>query len=177
RRRRRAHHDAGTARRDVERDGKAARGARGARPHGRGSVERGRDRARLRERSAVSAVATTRQESWARSTWDYYVTTIRTQLQAQFQYRAAVYAYMVALVAEPVICLVVWTTIARSQGGSVQGIGVGQFAAYYVVWTLVRGWNVVFTPFGWEWRVRGGEIFPALFAPQHPTPSAPRCAA
>jgi ABC-2 type transport system permease protein len=108
------------------------------------------------------------RESWARSTWDYYATTIRTQLQAQFQYRAAVYAYMAALVVEPVIYLVVWTTIARSQGGTVQGIGVGQFAAYYVVWTLVRGWNVVFTPFGWEWRIREGEFSAALLRPQHP---------
>ena len=116
----------------------------------------------------MSAIARRPQESWARSTLDYYATTIRTQLQSQFQYRAAVYAYMAALVAEPVIYLVVWTTIARSQGGSVQGIGVGQFAAYYVVWTLVRGWNVVFTPFGWEWRIREGEFSSALLRPQHP---------
>ena len=106
----------------------------------------------------MNAEIVTRRESWARSTFDYYATTIRTQIQSQFQYRAATYMYMVALVVEPVIYLVVWTTIARSQGGSVQGIGVGQFAAYYVVWTLVRGWNVVFTPFGWEWRIREGQF-------------------
>jgi viologen exporter family transport system permease protein len=116
----------------------------------------------------MSAQVVLRQESWARSTLDYYATTIRTQLQSQFQYRAAVYAYMAALVAEPVIYLVVWTTIAKSQGGTVQGIGVGQFAAYYVIWTLVRGWNVVFTPFGWEWRIRDGEFSAALLRPQHP---------
>jgi ABC-2 type transport system permease protein len=108
------------------------------------------------------------RESWWRATWDYYATTIRTQIQSQFQYRAAVYAYMAALVVEPVIYLVVWTTIAKSQGGSVQGITVGEFAAYYVVWTLVRGWNVVFTPFGWEWRIREGEFSTALLRPQHP---------
>ncbi len=116
----------------------------------------------------MSAEIVTRRESWARSTLDYYATTIRTQLQSQFQYRAATYMYMVALVVEPVIYLVVWTTIARSHGGSVQGIGVGQFAAYYVVWTLVRGWNVVFTPFGWEWRIREGELSASLLRPIHP---------
>jgi len=109
-----------------------------------------------------------RRESWARSTFDYYATTIKTQVQSQFQYRAAVYAYMAALVVEPVIYLVVWTTIAKSQGGSVEGITVQQFSAYYVVWTLVRGWNVVFTPFGWEWRIREGEFSSALLRPQHP---------
>src|SRR3954452_651147 len=107
------------------------------------------------------------RESWWRATWDYYATTIRTQIQSQFQYRAAVYTYMAALVVEPVIYLVVWTTIARSQGGSVQGITVTEFAAYYVVWTLVRGWNVVFTPFGWEWRIREGEFSFALLRALH----------
>ena len=116
----------------------------------------------------MNAEIVSRRESWARSTFDYYATTIRTQIQSQFQYRAATYMYMVALVVEPVIYLVVWTTIARSQGGSVQGIGVGQFAAYYVVWTLVRGWNVVFTPFGWEWRIREGELSASLLRPIHP---------
>ena len=116
----------------------------------------------------MSVETVTRRASWARSTFDSYATTIRTQIQSQFQYRAATYMYMVALVVEPVIYLVVWTTIARSQGGSVQGIGVGQFAAYYVVWTLVRGWNVVFTPFGWEWRIREGELSASLLRPIHP---------
>ena len=115
-----------------------------------------------------TAELVTRRESWARSTWDYYATTMRTQLQSQFQYRAAVYAYMAALVVEPVIYLVVWTSIARSQGGNIQGVGVGQLAAYYVVWTLVRGWNVVFTPFGWEWRIREGELSASLLRPIHP---------
>jgi ABC-2 type transport system permease protein len=115
-----------------------------------------------------TAEIVTRRESLVRSTIDYYLTTIRTQLQTQFQYRAATYMYMIALVVEPVIYLVVWTTIARSHGGTVQGIGVGQLAAYYVVWTLVRGWNVVFTPFGWEWRVREGELSASMLRPIHP---------
>jgi ABC-2 type transport system permease protein len=29
----------------------------------------------------------------------------------------------------------------------------GGFAAYYIIWTLVRNMNIVFTPFGWEWRI------------------------
>jgi len=62
---------------------------------------------------------------------------------------------------------VVWTTIARSHGGTVQGIGVGQLAAYYVVWTLVRGWNVVFNAFRLEWRVREGELSASMLRPIH----------
>jgi hypothetical protein len=68
---------------------------------------------------------------------DFYLTTMRTQVQTQFQYRATTYMYLVGMVAEPVIYLVVWTTIADSHGGSVQGITSGEFAAYYIVWTLI----------------------------------------
>ncbi len=39
---------------------------------------------------------------------------------------------------------------AQSTGASVEGYTPGTFAAYYIVWTLVRNMNIVFTPFGWE---------------------------
>ncbi len=69
---------------------------------------------------------------------------MRTAISSQFQYRAANYFYMLGMVAEPVIYLVVWTTIADESGGSVAGLTAGEFAAYYIVWTLVRNMNVVF---------------------------------
>jgi ABC-2 type transport system permease protein len=115
----------------------------------------------------VSAQAV-RQESWLRSMADFYATTIRTQIQTQFQYRVALYMYTVGMVTEPVIYLVVWTTIARAHGGTVGGLTAGAFAAYYIVWTLVRMMNIVFTPFGWEWRIREGELSSQLLRPLHP---------
>src|SRR4029077_20281634 len=93
------------------------------------------------------------QESRARSMVDFYLTTMRTQIQTQFQYRAATYMYTLGMIAEPTIYLVVWTTVANSHGGSVDGIDAGQFAAYYIVWTLVRTMNIVFTPYGWGGRL------------------------
>jgi ABC-2 type transport system permease protein len=115
----------------------------------------------------VSARAV-RQEPWLRSMADFYATTIRTQIQTQFQYRVALYMYTVGMVTEPVIYLVVWTTIARSHGGTVGGLTAGSLAAYYIVWTLVRMMNIVFTPFGWEWRIREGELSGQLLRPLHP---------
>jgi len=50
---------------------------------------------------------------------DYYLTTIKIAIQTQFQYRVVQYFYMIGMIAEPVIYLVVWSTIARAQGGSV----------------------------------------------------------
>ena len=86
----------------------------------------------------------------------------------QFQYRAANYFYMIGMVTEPVVYLVVWSTIARSQGGAVGGYTAGTFAAYYIVWTLVRNMNIVFTPFGWEERIREGTLSGQLVRPMHP---------
>ncbi|MBA2461780.1 MAG: ABC-2 family transporter protein [Actinobacteria bacterium] len=72
------------------------------------------------------------------------------------------------MLAEPIVYLVVWTTIAEQQGGAVQGITTGEFAAYYIVWTLVRNMNIAFTPYGWEWRIREGQLSAALLRPLHP---------
>ena len=109
-----------------------------------------------------------RRAGAVRSMFDFYVTRGRTEIQSQFQYRTATYFWMIGMLAEPIVYLVVWTTIADQQGGSVQGITSGQLAAYYIVWTLVRNMNIVFTPFGWEWRIRQGELSAALLRPMHP---------
>ncbi|NCC31146.1 MAG: ABC transporter permease [Chloroflexia bacterium] len=99
---------------------------------------------------------------------DYYWTMARTAIITQFQYRTANYFYMIGMIAEPVIYLVVWSTIASAQGGEVGGFTPGAFAAYYIVWTLVRNMNIVFTPYGWEWRIKRGELSAALLRPIHP---------
>jgi ABC-2 type transport system permease protein len=99
---------------------------------------------------------------------DLYLTEMRTALATQFQYRVANYFYMIGMVAEPVIYLIVWQTVARSQGGEVGGYTAGQFAAYYIVWTLVRNINIVFTPYGWEWRIQHGQLSGQLLKPVHP---------
>ncbi len=109
-----------------------------------------------------------RRESWLRSMADYYATMMRTQLLMQFQYRASTYMYTLGMVAEPTIYLVVWSTIARSHGGTVNGLTPHAFAAYYIVWTFVRTMNIVFTPYGWEHRIREGQLSANLVRPLHP---------
>jgi ABC-2 type transport system permease protein len=99
---------------------------------------------------------------------DFYLTSMKIAVLEQFQYRVANYFYMIGMIAEPVIYLVVWSTIARSHGGSVAGYSPGAFAAYYIVWTLVRNMNIVFTPYGWEWRVQRGLFSALLLRPLHP---------
>jgi ABC-2 type transport system permease protein len=98
---------------------------------------------------------------------DFYWTNMKTAIAGQFQYRVANYFWMIGMVAEPVIYLIVWSTVADSRGGSVGGFTPGEFAAYYIVWTLVRNMNIVFTPYGWEWRIRQGELSAMLVRPVH----------
>src|SRR4029077_16842530 len=95
-------------------------------------------------------------------------TEMRIAIAQQIQYRVSNYFYMLGMVAEPVIYLVVWSTVAEQQGGSVGGYTPGQFAAYYIVWTLVRNINIVFTPYGWEERIREGRLAAQLLPPLLP---------
>jgi ABC-2 type transport system permease protein len=97
----------------------------------------------------------------------YYRTAMRIAISTQFQYRVSNLFFMVGLIAEPIIYLVVWSTIARQQGGAVGGYTAGQFAAYYIVWTLVRNMNV-WSVGAWEGRIRTGELSGALLRPIHP---------
>ena len=99
---------------------------------------------------------------------DIYATLTKIAVLTQLQYPVANYFYMIGMIAEPVIYLVVWSTVARAQGGQVGGYTPGQFAGYYIVWTLVRNMNIVFTPFGWEWRIREGQLSMELMRPIHP---------
>ena len=115
-----------------------------------------------------STTAPPRLVSPLRGLVDVYVQEAKLAIAQQIQYRVANYMYMLGMVAEPVIYLVVWTTVAAQQGGSVAGYTAGTFAAYYIVWTLVRNINIVFTPYGWEWRIREGQLSAQLLHPLFP---------
>jgi ABC-2 type transport system permease protein len=118
--------------------------------------------------TVVAEVAPVREAGRVRSMVDLYLSTMRLAVQEQFQYRTANYFYMFGMIAEPVIYLVVWTTIADQSGGSVQGLTPGYFAAYYIVWTLVRNMNIVFGAPFWEHRIREGELTKDLLRPVLP---------
>ena len=109
-----------------------------------------------------------REAGRVRSMVDIYLTTARMAIASEFQYRTGHYFFLLGMIAEPVIYLVVWTTIADQQGGSVNGLSAGYFAAYYIVWTLVRNMNIVFGAPYWEYRIREGELNRDLLRPMLP---------
>jgi viologen exporter family transport system permease protein len=99
---------------------------------------------------------------------DYYLAAMKVAILQQLQYRVANYFYLVGMVAEPVIYLVVWSTVALAEGGEVGGYTPGAFAAYYIVGTLVHNMNIVLSPYSWEWRVKHGQLSGELLYPIHP---------
>ena len=99
---------------------------------------------------------------------DAYRGYFKTQVAVQVQYRAALAIWLLGLVIEPVIYLVVWTTVADSGGGRVGGFAGGDFAAYFIILMVVN--HLTFTWIFWEyeWRIRQGMFSPLLLRPIHP---------
>jgi len=96
----------------------------------------------------------------------FYLGMMKLAIIDQLQYRTAVCLAMLGMVVEALVYLVVWSSIARSHGGSVSGYTINGFAAYYVVWTLVRNMNFAFR--NWEPRIREGQFSHSLLRPIHP---------
>lgn len=99
---------------------------------------------------------------------DFYITQFKIELSSHFQYRFALLLQIIALVIEPVIYLVVWTTVADAQGGIVGGYTRGEFAAYYIASTLVRQMTVSIGPGEFECLIRLGILSPWLLWPVNP---------
>jgi ABC-2 type transport system permease protein len=97
-----------------------------------------------------------------------YRAQFKTTIAEQFQYRGALVIWLTGLVLEPVIYLAVWSTVARSQGGEVDGFSASTFAAYFLVALVVN--HATFTWVMWELEVwiRQGTLSPLLVRPVHP---------
>lgn len=88
-------------------------------------------------------------------------------MQRQAQYRGAAFISVLGFLIEPIVYLIVWRTVAE-QGGPIEGYGVDEFTSYYIVWTLVRVFNLALAPGAWDWWVRSGRISNDLLHPVSP---------
>jgi ABC-2 type transport system permease protein len=84
------------------------------------------------------------------------------------QYRWPTILGMVALLTEPVVYLVVWTSVAEQNGDAIGGLTRGQVSAYFVVWTLVRNLTTGYSPDVWQRRFQEGTLADMLLRPVHP---------
>ena len=99
---------------------------------------------------------------------DVYRAQFKITFAVQTQYRAELLIWLIGMVLNPVIYLVVWSTISKEHGGAVEGYSAGDFAAYFIVTMMVN-----FVTFDWhmwdyEYRVREGGFSPMLLKPIHP---------
>lgn len=97
-----------------------------------------------------------------------YAAKFRAEIALQFAYRVALVIWLLGLLVEPIVYLVVWTTVARSQGGVVGGFAAGDFAAYFTVLMIVNQLTFTWHFYFFEWRVRNGFFSPLLLRPVHP---------
>src|SRR3954471_18354985 len=97
-----------------------------------------------------------------------YRAQFKTTIAEQFQYRGALVIWLIGLILEPVIYLSVWSTVAQSQGGTVDGFTAADFAAYYLIALVVS--QATFTWIMWEMEywIRQGNLSPLLVSPVHP---------
>lgn len=106
--------------------------------------------------------------SWLGALLDVYRAKFRAEIALQFAYRGALLIWLLGLVVQPVVYLVVWRTVAASQGGAVGGFSAPDFAAYFVAVMVVNQLTFTWHFFEMEWRVRNGFFSPLLLRPVHP---------
>jgi ABC-2 type transport system permease protein len=99
---------------------------------------------------------------------DIYRAYFRTAVATQLQYRASGAIWMIWSILEPVIYLVVWSTVAKEQGGAVQGFGPRDFAAYYMVLLVVNHLTFSWVMHDMQFRIQFGHFSFALMRPVHP---------
>jgi ABC-2 type transport system permease protein len=97
-----------------------------------------------------------------------YAARFKIDLAAMFAYRGAVAIWTLGLIFYPIVTLVVWTTVAKSQGGSAGGFSAGEYAAYFIVLMVVNHMTFIWQAWEQEWRIRTGWYSPILLRPVHP---------
>jgi viologen exporter family transport system permease protein len=99
---------------------------------------------------------------------DVYAQQFRITLASFVQYRASIFIYTLWHVLEPVIYLVVWSTVSRARQGSVGGFSAGDFVAYFVAVMLVNHFTYTWIFYEFDYRIRHGALSMALLRPLHP---------
>ncbi|MCJ7678555.1 MAG: ABC-2 family transporter protein [Anaerolineales bacterium] len=93
---------------------------------------------------------------------------MKTSIAAMLQYRAALVIWLISQVLDPVIYLIVWSTVTAASGGEAGGYTRGDFAAYFLVLMLVNNTTYSWIMHEYEYRVREGTLSAALLRPVHP---------
>lgn len=99
---------------------------------------------------------------------EIYRQELRTSFAAMLQYRVALLIWLISQVLDPVIYLVVWSTVSAGSGGAVGGYTPGDFAAYFLALMVINNITYSWIMHEYEYRVREGTLSAALLRPLHP---------
>lgn len=97
-----------------------------------------------------------------------YSAYIKTSLAVQFQYRVSMMIWMIGRIVQPLIYLVVWTTIARTRGAEIGGYDAGEFAAYFIMQMIVSQATFSWIMWEYDYIIRSGQFSFKLLRPIHP---------
>src|SRR5690606_33970200 len=86
----------------------------------------------------------------------------------QIAYRGSVVIWLIGLVVQPLVSLLVWTTVARSNGGEAGGFTTGEYAAYFIVLMVVNHLTFIWHMWEFGWRIQTGFFTPLFLRPIHP---------
>jgi ABC-2 type transport system permease protein len=99
---------------------------------------------------------------------DVYTALGKVAIALQLQYRASGMIWMIGTVLEPVIYLVVWSTVAQGEGGSAGGFTPHDFAAYYIAMMFVNHLTFSWIMHEFQFRIQTGSFSFLLLRPIHP---------
>lgn len=97
-----------------------------------------------------------------------YAARFRIDISSMLAYRGSVAIWLSGLILQPLVALVVWTTVAESRGGAVDGFTASQYAAYFVVLMIVDNLTFTWVMYEFEWRIQSGFYSSVLLRPVHP---------
>jgi len=90
------------------------------------------------------------------------------RIAEQLQYRVALAIWLIEVALTPIISIVVWSAVASTQGGVVDGFTPSTFAAYFIAAMLVNYLTHTWVFWEFEWRIREGRLSSLLLKPVHP---------
>ncbi len=103
-----------------------------------------------------------------KSLFQLYLQQFKTTFATMFQYRASLVIWMIGQVLEPLVYLIVWSTVSNGNGGSIGSYTTAAFAAYFILLMLVNQFTYTWVMFDYEYRIREGYLSFALLKPVHP---------